>query len=357
MQHLSTREQRLLWDTVHALQAPLDLPELLAHTKEPLWKLIPVDHGALCVARAGSGDREYDWFGLDLQPDLFAGYGRVAEHDFVRRAALARPGVVLRDEEMLPRAELEQSVLYRSCRSRGLLLEQILTVLVPVEGAGHGGLTLYRGRRRPFSERERAALQQLTPALAAALRTHRLLGEAAWRGAALEAVLAREGRAAVLVAPSGVELFRSEGTEAVLRRWFAAVERRRGGLPDPLREEIARAAADLAGAAASKPWLRRGEEADLEVSVVPIATMGRPLLLVLLDERPRADALPREWRERLTPGEQRVVERVLRGWDNALIADDIGCALGTVKVHLRHVFNALGVPSRAALISLARQGR
>lgn len=354
MQRFSSREHRLLWDTVQALQAPLDLPEILAQAKDPIWKLIPADHGALCVARTGSGDREYDWFGVDLRPDLFTGYGHVAEQDFVRQAALRRPGVALLDEDMLPRAERERSLLYRSCKTRGLSLEQILTVLVPVEGAGHGGLTLYRSRRRPFSERERSRLQQLAPMLAATLRTHRLLGEAAFRQAALEALLTRDGSSAVLVTPSGQELFRSEGVDVLLRRWFTAGERQRGGLPDPVREVIARAAANPAEAAAGGPWMRRGDEADLKVGAVPAAAMRQPLLLVLLEEVPHADALPRAWRERLTAGQQKVVERVLRGWDNALIADDIGCAPATVKRHLTRVFDALGVQSRTALMRRAR---
>lgn len=45
--------------------------------------------------------------------------------------------------------------------------------------------------------------------------------------------------------------------------------------------------------------------------------------------------------------------RVLLGWDNQLIADELGCSLATVKKHLQHIFDKLGIPSRTALYLLA----
>ena len=59
------------------------------------------------------------------------------------------------------------------------------------------------------------------------------------------------------------------------------------------------------------------------------------------------------WSKLLTPQEHKVAERVLPGWSNALIADDLGCSVATVKKHLQRVYDKLGVSSRGVLISLA----
>ncbi len=353
MIHLNAGEQRLYWELIDVLRAQRSLPEVLAEAYRPLRRLIAVDHGAACVSRAG-GPEEYDWFGSDLPEALFAGYRDMAAYDFVRKAAVARPGVALRDEEMLPRREIERNMLYQACRERGLLLEQVMTVLLPIERAAHGGLTLYRSRRRPFSARERGILQLLAPTLELALRSHYLLGEAASRAAALDALLGRGRGAAVLILPPATVLWRTGAVEPLLARWFAPVERARGGLPEPLRERLRTLAAARPGAAPSSPWVRRGDGADLRVSLLQVPQGHRPMWLLVLEEVLQAGSIPPGWAERLTPGEVKVVERVLRGWDNALIAADLGCTVATVKKHLQRVFDKLGVPSRAALLHEAQ---
>ena len=71
----------------------------------------------------------------------------------------------------------------------------------------------------------------------------------------------------------------------------------------------------------------------------------------LPDEGPRAP--PRSWIQTLTARERAVFARVLRAWPNWLIAEDLQREEATVKKHLQHVFDKLGVSSRMALIALA----
>jgi len=61
-------------------------------------------------------------------------------------------------------------------------------------------------------------------------------------------------------------------------------------------------------------------------------------------------ALSETWRRSLTPREQEVTLGVLRGWDNHLIASELGCRTNTVKKHLQNVFAKLGVDDRATLL-------
>ncbi|MFP2934626.1 LuxR C-terminal-related transcriptional regulator, partial [Pyxidicoccus sp. 3LG] len=106
-------------------------------------------------------------------------------------------------------------------------------------------------------------------------------------------------------------------------------------------------------------WRREGQGLDLSVTYVPLPpdTMGRRHWALVMRETSHAMPLPDAWRESLTPREAEVVAGVLRGWDNQLIADDLKCSLGTVKKHLQHVFDKLGVSSRAALLHHASRKR
>ncbi len=95
----------------------------------------------------------------------------------------------------------------------------------------------------------------------------------------------------------------------------------------------------------------------LQASFVPLPEVqGRRPWALVLKEVTDGVALPAAWRERLTEREAQVAGCVLKGWDNQLVADELGCTLATVKKHLQRVFDKLGVSSRAALMHLAARG-
>lgn len=58
----------------------------------------------------------------------------------------------------------------------------------------------------------------------------------------------------------------------------------------------------------------------------------------------------------LTPREREVCERVVRGLSNSEIAQDLGCATSTVRVHLIHVFEKVRVRSRVELTTWLLSG-
>ncbi|WP_437955579.1 helix-turn-helix transcriptional regulator [Sorangium sp. So ce119] len=352
--HLTAREQRITWQLLEILHSSLDLHEVLRGAYGALCQLLPADHGALCVSLPGD-PTAYDWAVADLPPELFAGYAALAPHDFVRSAVIAQPNVVLRDSEMLPRGAIERSLMYRRSRELGMRLEQAMAVLLAVEPGWHGGITLYRDRQRPFSDRDRALMQQLAPSIAAATRSCRRFGDSVRRGDALEAALRREGMEVLVVAPPAALLSRSAGAEALLERWFAPVERSASALPMPLADALAAAAAAPASCTQAAPWVRRTSDGELRVVFVPFVERGRKLWVLELREGTAVAAAPAVWRERLTERQVEVAERVLRGWDNALIAEDLACTPATVKKHLQRIYDALGVPSRTALMVHAAQ--
>ncbi len=347
---LGSREQALMLDMVEALTSSLELAEVLPRVYGLLSRLLPADYAALCVSKPGRPS-EYDWMVAQMPAAFFARYPEMAAEDFVRGAVVRRPNVVLRDSEMVPREVLEGSLLYRRCRELGMPLEHVMAVLLDVKSDWHGGLTLYRERRRPFSDKERALLQRLTPVLANTVRNCRLLGESVQRGRVLESLFQRQVGESLVLAPPGTEVMRTAGATALLERWFPPLERGRDGVPEVLRERLGRLVArgQVAGG-----WERGGPGGRLEVDFVPLPQeQGRRLWALVLREVPEATPLPAHWRERLTEREAQVVAGVLRGWDNQLVADALGCSLGTVKKHLQRVFDKLGVSSRAALLHLA----
>jgi len=341
-------DERGLIDLMEALGSSLDLRSVLDQAYPALLRLVPAEYGALGVSATGRPE-DYTWLVAELPNAYFAAYPAMAAHDFVREAVVRRPNVVLRDTEMVPRARLEGSMLYHRARELGMPIEQVMAVMLHVDERWQSGIALYRERRRPFTEQERALLQRLVPALANTVRNCHLFERAVGRGDLLEQVLAAEGAAVLIVAPPA-EVARTAPATALLDRWFAPVERRAGGLPDPLLALLGRTDG------APVTWTRRQGDTTLEVTAVPLpASAGRGTWALSLREVLQRIALPPAWERRLTPAEREVTSRVLRGWDNRLIADDVGCAEATVKKHLQRIFDKLGVPTRAALQASAAQ--
>jgi len=90
----------------------------------------------------------------------------------------------------------------------------------------------------------------------------------------------------------------------------------------------------------------------LRVTFIPMDVGSRRLWVLQLQETPY---IPAVWRTKLTKRELQVASRVLLGWDNQLIADDLVCSVDTVKKHLQHIFDKLGVNSRAQMQHQATQ--
>ncbi|MFY0525579.1 response regulator transcription factor [Archangium gephyra] len=355
-----SRERTLTSKLAEALTSSLHLSEVFSNAEDVLFQLLPADYMALCVSRPGrQGD--YDWWATKMPAPFLARYSELAEDDFVRSAVVRRPNLVLRDTEMVPqRKVLERSRWYRYCRELGMPLEQVMSVLLDVKGGVHGGLTLYRERRRPFSRRDQSRLQGLTPLLTHTVRNCRMYAEVAARGQMLDAFFHHRGARCVVRASPFTEELRTPSTTALLKRWFHPSELGSSGLPTELVERLALLAARGGdGRLGWDTWARDGEvrglaDQDLRVTFTRLPERdGQRLWALEFQEIPRAIPVPEAWRQLLTKREAEVVSYVLQGWDNQLIAEHFGRARGTVKKHLQRVFDKLGMDSRKALMSRA----
>ncbi len=150
---------------------------------------------------------------------------------------------------------------------------------------------------------------------------------------------------------SEVEVIRTRGATALLQRWFPSAAWRHG-LPGELGDLMAALASAPPGARGSR-WVRKGEHAVLGVTFMRV---GR-LRAAVVKEVPLVPPPPASWTEVLTSRELEVAARALQGMDYASIAERLGVQPGTVMKHMQHVFDKLGVPTRAKLHSLADEVR
>jgi DNA-binding CsgD family transcriptional regulator/GAF domain-containing protein len=346
-----SEEQPVVDSIRDTLASSLDLHEVMAAALPLLLRLVPADHAALGISRSGRPD-DIDWIATQMNPQFFATYAEMVPDDFVLRAVRDAPNAVLRDSEMLARRDLESNGMYRRARELGMPLEHVMGVLLHADASSLGGLAIYRSARRPFSERDRAVLQALTTPFLHAVRNCEAFAAARWRGSVLERI-AGERRAAVVLAPPARELLRTAAATKLLTRWFSSSESTRGNLPDALLERLREWSRQPERPA--RPLTRvRGDE-ELVVRAYCMNPAGKGHWILELEEVSRTVRVPARWCERLTPREREVTERVLRGWDNLLVAQDLECARDTVKQHLKHVYDKLGVSTRAQLIALARE--
>ncbi|WP_437982329.1 helix-turn-helix transcriptional regulator [Sorangium sp. So ce117] len=349
-------KQRLIIDFLQTLHGSLDLRTVIDAAFPLLLKLVPAEYGALCVSRQGEPGG-YDWSMVDFPIDWFSAYADMARHDFVRQAVLRQPNTVLRDSEMISRKELTANMMYRRSLDLHMPLEHVMSVLLDFGQSWHAGVTLYRGRQRPFSDEERDLLQYIVPSLASAVQNCKQFSEASCAGPMLDAILQQQGIEAVMVGAGCAEIARTRGAAALLSRWFAPVELNRAGLPAALLDQLSALMRNRGRAPEVSMSQRKVAPSGLELQItfvpLPEGAAAATWAIVL-----KEDALvPATWQESLTPQQREVASRIVLGWDNQLIADELGCAVGTVKKHVLHIYDRIGVSSRSALCRAAQHDR
>ncbi|WP_438014775.1 LuxR C-terminal-related transcriptional regulator [Sorangium sp. So ce315] len=352
---LGGRDLRKMLEVSTSLVAARDVNDLLGDTFSLLLPLVGADCAALATTSLERGAK-LDWVEKGLPEAFFRAYERMESSDFVLTAVQSSPGVVLRDDQMIDRKALQRNALYQWSRELGAPIEQVMAVMLPVGAGFQSGLSLYRARRRPFSLRDQVVLQELTRPISLAVRNCWSSKTAARWPKVLDALLQGGTHAIVLVRSSGRELDRTAGAAGLLDRWFDPAERVAGSLPRPLLEELARAqAARRGGAEGARSWKRPRSGASLRVNFLVLSEpMGESCWVLVLREVPDVLPVPKALAEKLTERERAVASRAGCGWDDKLIADDLGNAPATVKKQLRSIYEKLGVCDRRKLMLLLR---
>jgi two-component system nitrate/nitrite response regulator NarL len=108
--------------------------------------------------------------------------------------------------------------------------------------------------------------------------------------------------------------------------------------------------------AGAKGILRKSTSPSNMLNCIRTVVQGRNWMEdAVFREQPREDRHPRS---ELTPREQQVMELVEHGLKNREIARELGIRPGTVKIHLKHIFEKTGVRGRygLALTGLRQKG-
>lgn len=349
--NLDSRERALTFELKDALASSHELPVVLSQMQGSLFQLFPAEHAAWCVSRWGRPS-EYEWVGTDRLTAFLARYREMAGDDFVRGTVAHLPNVVFRDSEMVPREVLKRSRPYRLCRELHTPLEHVMSVRLDMRQGWHGGLTLYREELRPFSERERALLQGLTPFLARTVRNCRMLGGLVKDRPFPKALLHQRGVECLVLTPALAEVLRTDRVTAWLEAWFSPSELGSSGLPAEWMERLAwlgRLEED--GGAGADIWERPREDRSLRVTFIRMPGQdGQRLWTLVLEERLYPIPMPEAWRLLLTRREVEIVGYVLRNWFYESIAARLDIEENTMDTHLKNIRRKLGVQTRSQLL-------
>lgn len=180
--------------------------------------------------------------------------------------------------------------------------------------------------RRRFTARDQRALAELIPVLRTRMAMERRLRLAHVHHAAFDVLMMRLRQPAVLANQMcAVETANNTAAALIDCDPLAFRERLRATL--------------------------RGEGTGFDAYPVDVRGGGRRWLFVAraqtLEDADRLIAHAIEWK--LTPREKQIASMLARGLSSKEIAAALGCALGTVHVHVGHVLRKAGVDTRAKL--------
>ncbi len=324
------------------------LSEFPVRVLEGLKRLIPCDligyneinpslGQALMVLDPPSLDRS----GLEGQ----RAFQRLAEqHPVLRFHARTGNGRALKISDFLSRDEFHRLDLYaESFRLIGA--EDQLAVALPSPPPLVIGLAFNRSRRS-FSERDRRVLDLVRPHLAQARRNAEFRSQLAEMVVLLDGladatdhaiilldqsrtVRRASSRAAALIAAHlGDRLAVNNALPAVIDAWIT-----RCGRPERLDQ------------APGQPLVIDSDRGRLLVRLLSRGEIGEYDALLMEQARDEADVGPRS---RLSAREREVLGWVSRGKTNPQIAAILSVSPGTVQKHLEHIYDKLGVRTRAA---------
>jgi DNA-binding CsgD family transcriptional regulator/GAF domain-containing protein len=277
------------------------------------------------------------------------------QHPVLRYHTRSGDGRALKISDFLSRDEFHRLDLYaESFRLIGA--EDQLAVALPSPAPFVIGLALNRSRRS-FSERDRQVLDLVRPHLAYAHHNAELRAQLSEMVVLLERLADTKDRAIVLIDQSrtvrkissgalglfaahlGFRIAPGSSLPKVIEAWIT-----RHGRPDNLEDPHAPAG----------PLVVEGEHGRLVVHFVPRGEIGEYDALLLEQVRDQAKIGPLG---RLSSREHEVLHWVARGKTNPQIAGILSLSTGTVQKHLEHIYDKLGVRTRAGAAAVLAGGR
>ncbi len=295
---------------------------------------------------------------LDVFDDPSAVLARnSATHPLIQHYVRTRDGRAYKMSDLLTREQLHRTQTYEEIFSK-LGLEHQIAFTLPSQPTVVIGLALGRDGRRDFDERDRTVLNLVRPSLVQAYRNVAAYARLHATLRALSRGLGERGEGVVTFARDGAIEFVSPAAKALLEAGFPRWSGRGGRLPQELADAIAgvRAAARADGSVgAAAPVVVPGGDGSLVVRLVGARGTDEPDAL-LVEARAEPLGLDAVRALGLTGRQAEVLRLVALGRSTENVADALGISGATVRKHLEHVYDRLGVTSRAAAVATAWAG-
>jgi DNA-binding CsgD family transcriptional regulator len=296
--------------------------------------------------------------GLDVFEDPHAVLARnSATHPLIQHYARTRDGRAYKMSDLLTREQFHRTQAYEEIFSK-LGLEHQIAFSLPSQPTIVIGIALGRDARRDFDERDRTLLNLARPALVQAYRNVAAYARLLATLRALARGLADRREGVVTFGREGAIEFVSPVARTLLETRFAGWSGRAGRLPQPLADALATARAagraDGAGAGVA-PVILPGEDGSLVARLVPARGRDEPDAL-LLEARAEPLGVEQVRALGLTRRQAQVLRLVALGGSTERVAATLGISSATVRKHLEHVYERLGVSSRTAAVATAWAG-
>jgi DNA-binding CsgD family transcriptional regulator len=350
---------RALLELVNASNAHRTLRGFREGILPGLKRIVPSDW---CSYNEVEAERGFVLMDPPDQLDVFDDPGATlarngANHPLIAHYTRTRDGRAYKLSDFVTRDELHRLQVYEEIFSR-IGVEHQIAFTLPSQPTVVIGVALSRSGRTDFAERDRTMLNLLRPALVQAYRNVAAYARLHATLRSLARGLADRGEGVVTFNREGRIEFLSPTARTLLETRFPDWSGRGGRLPQPLADalEQARAAARAEGTVPdAAPVMVPGDDGSLVVRLVPARVGDEPDAL-LLEARSEPLGVEQVRALGLTRRQAEVLRLVALGSSTEQVADALGISTATVRKHLEHVYERLGVTSRTAAVATAWAG-
>lgn len=256
-------------------------------------------------------------------------------------------GIPLKISDFLSQTQFHRTALYNEMY-RGMDVEDAMGFMFPTAPLSFAGVAVHRDRAT-FTEDDRLALTLLAPHIEQAWRNTKLVAEMRDQIRAFADTLEiRKEGIAVLGANRRVRFMTARALRYI-EKYFGRLKAD-DGLPEKLdawvrRQENPSQASRMA--VPSRPLVLEADGgSELTVTLAPD---GSGITLIMQERVVNTDLTVLG----LTRRQSEVLLWVTRGKSNEDISSILNMSLGTVKKHLEHIFEKLGIESRTAAATMA----
>jgi DNA-binding CsgD family transcriptional regulator len=352
MAQLGQRDFRGILEFVEELYSSETLDAYAARVAHGLGKIIRSD---VCTFNEVNPQRRrVHWVsnGVEEIPDgreIFARY--MHEHPFCKYWNSARTHKAAKLSDFVGRRKWHDRGIYTEFY-RPSEIEHMLGVMLPAPRPRELHVIAFR-KTRDFDERDRLALDLLSPHFSAAYENAEAISDLESERTALRLGLEAGGRAVVVLGPDCRIRAMNERAQNWLRSYFGLRWSDITTLPLPLAEWVRRqqqgATKAESLAAPRRPFVTERNGNRLSVQILP----ERDGVFLLLSER-RLRIEPEDLASLgLSPRETQVLAWLACGKTNGAIADIFGLSSTTIKHCVERIYLKLDVQTRAAATAIA----